>query len=68
MKLKALRHRDKRYKRLHERTERYHQHKTLSVFAEHYENEPIGILPYIEDESFLQKRKPKRKRKRKNKK
>jgi hypothetical protein len=46
--------------------EAYHRYKVQSAFTEYYENEPIGILPYIEDESFLPKRKLKRKRKRKN--
>jgi hypothetical protein len=63
--LVPLRRRDKRYKRLHERKERYHRYKVQSAFIEYYETDQIGILTYIEDEKLLPKRKPKRKRKRK---
>jgi hypothetical protein len=57
---------NKHVKRFIRRMEAYHKYKVQSAFTEYYENEPIGILHYIEDESFLPKRKPKRKRKRKN--
>jgi hypothetical protein len=60
-----LRRRDKRWKVFNERKERYHRYIVQSAFSEYYETGQIGILTYIEDESFLPKRKPKRKRKRK---
>jgi hypothetical protein len=59
-----LRRRDKRWKVFNERKERYHSYKVQSAFSEYYETGQIGISPYIEDESFLPKRKLKRKRKR----
>ena len=37
--LKKLRYRDKRYKRLKRRTERFHRHIVSSAYAEYYETE-----------------------------